>query len=563
MNLDSDKHNVQALTRALVCHGVRHVVLSPGSRNAPLIISTSREESLETSIVIDERSAAFIALGMAAQSRKPVALICTSGSAVLNYAPAVAEAYYREIPIIVISADRPRQWIDQDDSQTIRQPEILRNIVKHSCDIDVDSTDSSLRRMAVRDINDTLIAATSGRQGPVHINIHLDIPLGNLAEKELIKDSVSAVLPPMTMPMAQVRSLARELNGKRVLVICGFMAPDRNLSRGISRMASVPNIAVMIEAQSNIHGRGLIRRIDTTLSSMSLEEKEDMAPDVVITLGGSLVSRFVKGWLRKVPGLEHWHIGMRGMSVDPFNALTRRIEMDPEAFIPLLASACIGQHEVSDYGLRWRTIASEAEKRGDEYAAHAEWSDLSALYHIISNIPTRFNLQLSNGTAVRYCQLFGYGHIHRIDSNRGVSGIDGSTSTALGASVLYDDPTLLITGDMSAQYDIAALGSNLVTPKFKIIVLSNGGGGIFRFIGLTKKAPELESCLGSQINFPVEKLAEAYGFSYFRAEDSESLSKEFNRFCFESEKPAVLEVVTDGELSAEILNDYFKNLQKH
>ncbi len=559
MNRTTDKHNVRTLVRALVSHGVQHVVLSPGSRNTPLIVAVAREEAVNVNVVIDERSAAFIALGMAAQSQSPVALICTSGSAVLNYTPAVAEAYYREIPLIIISADRPRQWIDQDDSQTIRQPEILHNIVKHSCDIDVDSSDPSLQRMAARDISDALIAAVSGRPGPVHINIHLDIPLGQLSKNAQCNDPIAAIFPQMTLPVEQIHELATELADKRVLVICGFMSPNDNLSKGLVRLAKASNIAIMHEAQSNVHGKRFIGQIDRTLSSFSEEERITMAPDIVITLGGSLVSRFIKTWLRKVTGLKHWHIGMRGMSVDCFNALSRRIEIPPEHFIPQLATASLKQQKSSDYGNAWRSIAKRAEVIAESYIKHTKWSDLCAMNYIIQKIPAQFNLQLSNGTAIRYVQLFDYSHIHRIDSNRGVSGIDGSTSTAVGASILYDAPTMLVSGDMSAQYDIAALSSELISPRLKIVVLSNGGGGIFHFVDSTKNLAELDRYIACHVNLPLEKLANAYGFAYFRATNMIELQHEFDRLLNESDYPAILEVATNGAVSAQILTDYFKN----
>lgn len=562
--LTSDKYNVRALVQLLVAHNVRRAVVSPGSRNAPIIVALAREAAIDKSVVIDERSAGFIALGMAVQTQSAVALVCTSGSAVLNYAPAIAEAYYREVPLIVISADRPKQWIDQDDSQTIRQYEILQKIVKRSVDIDVDSSNQTIARMAVRDINDALIDAVSGRQGPVHINIRLDVPLGGLAEMNANNLKISAITPRQALPMDEVRAIADELQGKKVLVVGGFMPPDKTLSRALARMASLPSFAVMHEAQSNVHGRNMIGQIDRTLSNLSAQERIEMMPDVVITFGGALVSRFIKAWLRSAVGsIEHWHVGIRGQSVDCFNSLTRRIELTPKIFMPLLAAACSKRSLDSDYNARWKKIHKRATNRAEIYTARAPWSDLTAMAEIMKSVPAKCNLQLSNGTAVRYAQLFDFAHIHRIDSNRGVSGIDGSTSTALGASACYAHPTLLISGDMSAQYDIAALSSELISPRFKMAVLNNGGGGIFRFIDSTRKLEELDRYLACKVNLPLEKLAEAYGLAYFRADSLESLRIVFLRFMAEQDRPAILDIVTDGQISASTLTDYFKHQQQH
>ena len=562
MQLTSDKINVQILDESLVAHGVRHAVISPGSRNTPVIMALARNNAIVTHTVIDERSAAFIALGMAAQSGEPVALVCTSGSAILNYAPAIAEAYYREIPLIVISADRPSQWIDQDDSQTIRQPYILRNIVKHSCDIDVDSDDPSRQRMALRDINDTIIEACSGRKGPVHINIHLDVPLSGSSQKYVLPKPITTISPNPSFSSEQLKELSLRLYGRRVLVVAGFMPPDHKVSRALARLAAHPAFAIMHEAQANIHAKGMIASIDSTLAALNDEEYSAMRPDIVITFGGSLVSRFIKKWLRSAPEIEHWHIGLREMSVDPFNALTLRIEASPATILPKLAAACLHPAWSSDYASRWTEIDRRARAFSQHFIHEAPWSDFSAMAALTSAIPSTVNLHLSNGTAVRYIQLFDYSGIHRIESNRGVSGIDGATSTALGASVLYPHPTLLITGDMSAQYDIAAFSSQLISPKFKIAVLNNGGGGIFRFIDSTRNLPELEDYLAGNTNLPLEGIVRAYGMKYLCAYNPESLRKCLPEFFAISDKPVILDIVTDGSISANVLSDYFSQLKK-
>ena len=183
---DTDKSVVRILFNLLEAHGVRRVVCSPGSRNAPLLIAADARKRLETSVVIDERSAAFVALGMAMVSRRPVALVCTSGTALLNYAPAVAEAYYQGVPLIVISADRPLEWIDQDDSQTIRQPEALRNFVKGSYSLSDREQCDRPGWYETRIVNDAILTALAPKQGPVHINVRLSPPLGATVDRKSV-----------------------------------------------------------------------------------------------------------------------------------------------------------------------------------------------------------------------------------------------------------------------------------------------------------------------------------------------------------------------------------------
>lgn len=548
----------------MAAHGVARAVLCPGSRNAPLIVAISREPGIEALTVIDERSAAFIALGMASALGEPVALICTSGSAVLNFAPAVAEAYYRQVPLIVISADRPAEWIDQDDSQTIRQIGILANIVKYSCNIPVErqaAINSPLGWYANRTVNDALLAATASPAGPVHINVQLDVPLGAMCDAPVIQPrSIQSVKPRTVLSPGDLKALVGELDGKRLLIVAGFMPPSARLTAALRRIASLPNVAVMHEAQANLDLDGTIPKIDSALSVLSDQEKTDLLPDVVITLGGSLVSRFVKKWLRSgsyVNGghLRHWHIGCQPYSVDCFMCLEKRIEMDAPTFVAQLAEVMPSCE--SDYSERWARIVSVSDGLDKAFAERAPWSDYKAMSMLMPRIPADWHLQLSNGTAVRYAQLFDYGHIARIDCNRGVSGIDGCTSTAIGASSVPDAVTLLVTGDMSCQYDIGALSAPCLSPRFKMAVLNNSGGGIFRFIDATSRLPELEERFCCKVNLPLRQLADAYGFAYYSASSIEELEHEWPLFAGESEQPAILDIITPGEASAEILKSYF------
>ena len=558
--LTTDKLSCNILADLLVAHGINRAVLSPGSRNAPLVIALTRRDSLQTSVIIDERSAAFIALGMAIQSGEPVALVCTSGTALLNYAPAVAEAFYRGVPLIVISADRPEEWIDQDDSQTIWQQNALAPYVKRSCDIPAHTDFSNGEWVCNRLINDLLLEAVNGRKGPVHINIRLDAPLNRVNEFQPdCSRIVRMVSPSVELPTAEARRIGATIaSPRKVLIIVGFHEPDEKLNRALAKLAALPNVAVMTETIANLHSPLFISRIDSTLCRLTDGERRELAPDVVITAGGALVSRFVKEWLRSLSDVEHWHVGLSHTTIDCFKHLTLRIEMRPSVFLRQLASALQIFKAPSDYAARWRKVMAYAVEAHDYYITASPWSDMKAFSFIIPHIPPRWNLHLSNGTPIRYAQLMDCSRIHRCDCNRGVSGIDGCSSTALGASVVYKDTTLLITGDMSCQYDLAAFSSQLISPKFKVIVICNGGGGIFRFISSTSSLPELEECFAVGTRLPLRQLAEGYGFAYHEAHDLAGLQCEFKDFVAVDDAPALLAVFTPAEESAEVLKRYFQ-----
>lgn len=549
------------LADLLIAHGVRYAVLSPGSRNAPLIIALSRRDDMTCHVVIDERSAAFIALGISIQTGTPVALVCTSGTALLNYAPAVAEAFYRHAPLVVISADRPEEWIDQDDSQTIWQQNALAPYVKRSCDISARIDFPNGPWWTDRMINDVLLECLNGRPGPVHINVRLDAPLNSQAEYTC--DSariVTMISPPASLTVSEARAMAMPLaSPHKVLVIAGFHEPDEKLNRALIRLASLPNVAVMTESISNMHSPKFIDRIDSTLCRLTPEERDTMRPDTVITLGGAIVSRHIKEWLRSIPTLRHWHVGISHTTIDCFKHLSLRIDMDAAIFLGQMAAALQPHKSPSDYNTRWHTIYRHARQVHDTYVKSAPWSDLKALAYIFSHLPHRYNLHLSNGTPIRYAQLLAHPNIHRSECNRGVSGIDGCTSTAIGASVHYNGNTLLISGDMSFQYDIAALSSTLLTPKMKMIVICNGGGGIFRFIPATSSLPEAERYFAVGTNLPLQQLCDGYGIAYFTADSEETLPTAMADMLSVSDRPALLAIHTPAALSAKILKNYFIN----
>lgn len=552
----------RCLVDLLERHGVNQVFASPGSRNTPLLIALSRSEVIKTQMVVDERVAAFMALGFSTITSKPVAIVCTSGTALLNYAPAVAEAYYRKAPLIVISADRPAEWIDQDDSQTLRQRDALANFVKNSYDIPAIDTEN-MRWYADRQINDAILTAISGRPGPVHINIQIDEPIGALSETSGPESRlISMITPREDLPVKDIRELGCTIaSPRKVMIIAGFMQPDSTLNKALNKLSRLPNFIVLTETIANLHGNDFISGIDATLSALSEEDKKTLAPDVVITLGGALVSRFVKQYLRTIRPLEHWHVGKSLTTIDCFKTLTLRVEIRPDVFFQQLASAMQPHTGECDFRRRWLAVRDASQSLHQSYVAKAPWSDLKAFATMMPIIPGNYNLQLSNGTPVRYAQLFTSHKVHRSDCNRGVSGIDGSTSTAIGATLAYNAaPTLLITGDMSAQYDIGALGSlPSIPPRFKMVVINNGGGGIFRFIKTTRDLDIVESCFEQPCRLPIRELAKAYEFSFFTADSEATLREEFKKFIEETQRPAIIEIITSGEISGTVLKDYFND----
>lgn len=563
---DSDKNYCRILLDVLEAGGVKDVVASPGSRNAPLLISCSYRQNLSTRVITDERTAAFVALGMAMVSRKPVVLICTSGTALYNYAPAIAEAFYQKVPLILISADRPFHWIDQNDSQTLVQPGALEKIVRKSFDIPVESSDSEMDWYVARIANETLnICRDSHCAGPVHINIQFNAPLSNTNEDiRSTPTLVEIITPPSRFSPTQMSEITSRLLGKKILVVAGFMPPDDELNSWISLFSELPGVKLLCETISNLHINGNQYAIDTVLAGLTRDQKKELRPDIVISIGGALVSRMLKEFIREMKP-EVWTLADTYHGIDCFKALSLHIDIRPAAFFKAVTLTLKKKYKkdpeatqlTQPYTSSWAKAEEAQLDIRNKFIDQSDWSELKAFKYILQDIPRNFNLFLSNGTCVRYAQLFTTHVPHASYSNRGVSGIEGTNATAAGCAISYNGPTLLITGDMSFAYAPGIMGIDNLPPDFKIIVINNRGGGIFRFISPTRYIEHRDRFFCANPHVPVRGLAECYGWKYFRVESEEAVIVTFKEF-LEYSGNAVLEIFSDEEYSASLLRKYMR-----
>ena len=544
------------LAQMLADGGARWAVCCPGSRNTPLLMAFAREERLRKVVVVDERSAGYIAIGIAQQTQQPVAVVCTSGTALLNLAPAAAEAYYAHVPLIVVSADRPSQWIDQNDSQTIRQPLALEQATKwHTSLPSLPSSDDE-RWHTQRMLNEAWQMATKLPLGTIHINIHISEPIAQTASIE--QNDWRSIFHPCTKPRIvahQATMLAeRFASMRRVMVVCGMMPPNAELNSLLCQMANRSNCVVLAEPVSNIHGNGIITEPERALCALTADQEHQLAPELVIYLGGALVSRRMKEYLRSHP-CEQWRVGVDHNIIDTFMHLACNITAEPEELFSALAAA---KPIASDYSQRWADVAESAQTHHQQSLADAPWCSLAAVDAVCKQMPEGTILHLSNGLSVRLASICGAKQACQWWSNRGTSGIDGSTSTALGASLAAPDgkTVLLITGDMSLNYDLSALNTHLDYSRLKIVVMCNGGGGIFRFISTTGNLPELEEYMEVRQQTPVGDFARTFGFNYYVAENSTQLNDVLPKF-FADKQPAILAIFTDSATDAQVLQTYY------
>lgn len=547
------EESTDIIAQILYRSGVRHAVVSSGSRSLRMVRAVADNANIEVRMIVDERVAAFSAIGISDCTSRPVALICTSGSAMLNYSPAVAEAYYRGIPLIVITADRPADVIDINDGQTIRQFHALDNIAKASIDIDATTPCSEAD---FDEINRVISIAMSPRKGPVHINLHLEEGYGFIKDESTGYEK--AAVTPDVIRRHEYLS-ASELSGlsrKKILIFLGQMHPDRDISKSVRQLAGHDNIVVVAEAVSNCSGGNIIDDIESIIGRVK-DYPEIFNPEIVITLGKtSPVSRRFKEWLRNIGDYRHWRVNDRKEPEDTYYHLDKTIVAGDDMFLKYLTDN-LPAAEIS-YSQPWLNLKADAQTIKKTLISNSPWSDISAIDTILEHLPEGYNIQCSNGMSIRYLSLIGTAG-HPLYCNRGVNGIDGSTSTALGFSSVAEAPTLLITGDMSALYDISALYSGQLSPAFKMVIMANKGGEIFRMVPATRDYENREEMLCHMPDIKWENVARSVDMEYYEASDNGILCRVLPRFFCDSTRASLLVINTPAG-NSRIYSDIIKEI---
>lgn len=527
--------------------GVARVIISPGSRSAPLIksfVETFRELCIS---IVDERSAAYFALGTALYLQKPVALICTSGTAVLNYAPALAEAYYQKVPLLAITADRPGEWIDQQDNQTLRQKGIFSNYIKGSYNLPQVIVSGEDLWHAHRLANEAIGLCLSPDKGPVHLNVPLTEPLYG----ELPQPSVDLRIIQQTEPEIIVNlpdELIREWKeAGKIMIIHGQDIPGSEVASLLPLFSTDGRIIIMAENIANTHGKNILSNSNFVLSTH--RDSSPAYPDLLLHSGGHVVSKALTAYLRKAPRIKCWRIGTEEGIIDTFKQVTRRISMPPAEIYRALAGL---NHSTSGsaYGAEWLSLAEKANLLAMERASQVPFSDLAVFTHVLPGIPGDTLLVLGNSSIIRYAQIFPASDKLSYYANRGVSGIDGSLSTAAGIAAASKKLTLAVTGDLGFVYDSNALWNSELPSNLRILVINNQGGGIFHIIKGPAEQPCFKKFIEAHHPVNIHKFAQAFGLDYFRADDDSVFKKQWTEFMKEGRCAAIFEVITDAAVSA-------------
>lgn len=560
MKSNSEKYGVQQLKEHCFLNGLRTIVFSPGSRNAPLVVAFSQDDRFTCYVIPDERSAGFYALGMAEQLQEPVAVACTSGSALLNYYPAVSEAFYRSIPLVVLSADRPSEWTDMGDGQTIRQEDVFHNHIVDQTLLKESPRNDDEKWYNQREIDRVL---QNSKKGPTHINFPFNEPLYEMSEDKVKTNSHTLLLEPENkLSSQQISELAEVWNrSERKLIICGQMSNNGYLLEQLKQIAKDSSTAILVENTSNLSDRSFIHCIDRTINSITVDFPELFQPDLLITIGGAVISKKIKSYLRSHKPKNHWKIGVDFQFMDTYQSLTASIPISPNTFFSSVLEGNF-QFGLSRYGEQWKQLDYLIQDKHNQYFQDIEYSDLSVFQLLLDAIPEKSQLHFGNSSVIRYAQLFDpiQSIIHKC--NRGTSGIDGSTSTALGNCLA--DPNHLhtfISGDISFFYDSNAFWNHHLPSNFRMFIINNGGGGIFNIIPGPDKTEVKDKYFVTNQSFSAKSICEAFNVNYMSANSMDEIDSQLDPF-FEvqsNERPVLMEIFTPHELNDKVLKDYFEN----
>lgn len=504
----SSKKNILQLTSLMLKKGISEVVVCPGSRNAPLI-HTFASVGMHCYEVTDERSAGFFALGLIEAKGRPVAVCCTSGSAVLNLAPAVAEAFYRPLPLLVITADRPEQWIGQMDGQTMPQLAAFGQTVRKVVNL---PEEEGAKWHINRLINEAFIEMERSH-GPVHVNVPLSEPLFDFSAEGLPDERVINYHSGTKDSSLSDESLVLWKAARRPMIVIGQMLPEeaRRVEKHLAKL--VPHCVVLAEELSNLKEEYITcRYFDSVIARNG--DNDSLLPDFIVTIGGHIVAKNLKMWLRRNSPKNHWSISRTGEVADLFQCLTMVWECDAERAVEVL-SLNIPAGVDADFLGEWDAQSENLPMKP------IDW-EIAVLEQTLKSVPASWNIHVANSSMVR--------DIQRLPStgcdvycNRGINGIEGSVSAAVGLAAGSKTETLLLVGDLSFFYDRNGLWNNYVKGgelpdgghlHLSVLLLNNGGGRIFRNIPGMERTPYRDTMVSGKHSTSAEGVAVESGCDY-------------------------------------------------
>ena len=549
----SDKENINILTSLLVSYGVRHIVVCPGSRNAPLVHNFDVSPDITTHAVTDERSAAFFALGLRLRLRQPVAVCVTSGSALLNTMPGAAEATYQHEGIIIISADRPQAWIGQLDGQTMPQHGALGTFASPSVSLPEPHNDTE-RWLCRRLICEAMIANTCPPFPSVHINVPVSEPLFGFSTPCLPE------IPPVGIADLDDQNgretLRRILKGKRRLMVISGQTYDDTAAGLLMEKASG---CVFVAEWLSPYGR--VRHIDEILRTTCAEELDNMRPDCIVYIGGHTVSKRLRHYMRSLDSRTMFiTVSDDGMLHDVSQHTTLVVKATAGDFMRMICNGAICPDADMDFVRRWHDMDNMAARRIS--ASCPPYSQMLAIRRLEENIDNSKDIVCyANSLSVRAGMMYASAYRY---CNRGLNGIEGTLSMAAGMAAGAKEEGMTagnmtaaqnvycVIGDLSFFYDSNALWIQELAGNMRIMLINNQRGAIFGMLPGLDQSPAHKPLIAAGHNATAEGICSQYGMEYYRATDTPSLEEGIRLLTSGvHDRPVVLEVLTDADTDAD------------
>jgi len=539
---------------------INKVVISSGTRHFPLIHSLEADNFFKLYSVVDERSAAFFALGLIQSTGDPVVICCTSGSAITNYGSAVSEAYYQHLPLLLITVDRIPELLGQNEDQMIKQDNIFHEFIKYHGQLPVVNTKTD-EWYVNRIINEAFIELNHHGRGPVQINFPILEHNTDTFQTQQLPEVRKIAHHPADMDEGEWATYIRKLTGKNVMIIWGqSVSMSVKLQDAVDHFCKRFNCVIFTDKISNCHHAQAIENAFVVLRAMTSREQNDLLPDIVISIGGNYVfNNEIKKYLKLNENkFEHWQVGEESLVCDPFHRLTEMFEMKESTFFSKISERLdVIPFPISDYFTKWKKISESVEEPSVAY------SELYAIGKLLKALPDHVVLQLANSNTIRMGHLFHFSRSVQCFCNRGVNGIDGCMSTAVGYATESERLVFHVIGDLAFFYDMNALWNRHLSQKLRVLLINNEGGSVIHMAFNKKIGQTLSAYTSAGHRTSAKGWVESLGIKYISATNQKEVDEGIQILTDTSANvPMLLEVFTNKEEDALILKQYFAKINR-
>ena len=556
--------NVQILISLLKKYGIKNLVISPGGRSTPFVYSVEQDPFFKIYSIVDERSASFFALGLTAELKEPVAVCCSSGTAVANHVSAACEAFYQQLPLLIISADRNHNYMYQQEEQMVPQEKLMEGFSKKIITLG-HVRDEKDFWYASRICNEALLELTTGEKGPVHINyvVENDYPVHHgivKFEEENLPDVKKIDKLSLEDSDEKWLTYVSKFKNSKILIIYGQNSPlEENEIKIVEDFAKKYNCVISTDLLSNLHCKYSISTYSIS-RMVNQQEKEDICPDIIITMNANTVSDIKTILTPFKDKFEHIHVSQKGQVSDPFKKLSDIIACSPIMFFKKFAQLAGNDTDNHSYYEKLRSYLDRIGINGSLNNENIKYSSLYAVQQLMKNIPENSLLHLANSMSVRFANFFDLAKNVNVYCNRGTNGIDGSMSSFIGQASISKCPSFLIIGDLSFFYDMNALWNQYVGKNIRILVINNSGGAIFYNFPGRGNVPTVGQYIAAEHTTSVKDWAESRGFKYISAinkDETDSAIKELLNTS--SDYPIILEAFTNKDEDIKAYNSILEN----